>query len=151
MSSADLDDLRSRLRATRWAETWPDVDWEAGTSQRELRSLVEYWATDYDWRSHEAAINALPSAFATIDGTPVHYLRFDAERADAFPLILTHGWPSTFLELTDLAGRLANPSRYGGDTADAFTVIVPSLPGFAFPRSAPHCSKRCRRTRSGTA
>ncbi|MFJ9348421.1 epoxide hydrolase family protein [Streptomyces sp. NPDC101237] len=137
VSDADLEDLRARLRATRWPEPWPVDGWEAGTDTAELRRLVTYWSSEYDWRVHEAAVNALPSHFADIDGTPVHYLRYDAERPDALPIVLTHGWPSTVLELTALAERLAAPSRHGGDPQDAFTVIVPSLPGFAFSPQRP--------------
>ncbi|GAA4315440.1 epoxide hydrolase family protein [Actinomadura luteofluorescens] len=134
---ADLDDLRSRLRRTRWPDTWPVPGWSAGTDPAELRRLTAYWADGYDWRTHEAAINALPSHFADIDGTPVHYLRFDGEHPDALPIVLTHGWPSTVLELVELARRLSAPSHYGGVPADAFTVIVPSLPGFAFSPQRP--------------
>jgi pimeloyl-ACP methyl ester carboxylesterase len=129
---ADLDDLRARLRRTRWAKSWPVAGWQAGTDGEELRRLVDYWASSYDWRTHEAAINAQPSRFADIDGTLVHYLRFDAERGGALPIVLTNGWPSTFLELTELARRLSTPSQYGGNPRDAFTVIVPSIPGFVF-------------------
>jgi pimeloyl-ACP methyl ester carboxylesterase len=134
---ADLDDLRARLRGTRWAEPWPVAAWEAGTDGDELRRLVGYWATAYDWRKHEAAINALPSRVAEIAGTTVHYLRYDAERPEAPPLLLANGWPSSFLELTGLADRLSNPSRYGGAAEDAFTVIVPSLPGYGLSPQRP--------------
>lgn len=134
---ADLDDLRSRLRRTRWPDPWPAPGWSAGTDPAELRRLTAYWADGYDWRTHEAAINALPSHFADIDGTSLHYLRFDGERPEALPIVLTHGWPSTVLELVDLARRLSAPSQYGGDPTDAFTVIVPSLPGFAFSPQRP--------------
>ncbi|MFJ9375997.1 epoxide hydrolase family protein [Streptomyces sp. NPDC101455] len=134
---ADLDDLRARLRGTRWAEPWPVAEWQAGTDAKELRRLTEYWADGYDWRAHETTINELPSQFAAIDGTTVHYLRFDAEREGALPLVLTNGWPSTFYELVELAQRLSTPSRYGGDPQDAFTVIVPSLPGFTFSSPPP--------------
>ncbi|WP_207944701.1 epoxide hydrolase family protein [Actinomadura rubrisoli] len=129
---AELDELRSRLLRTRWPIPWPVGGWEAGTDVGELRRLVDYWASGYDWRTHEAAINALPSHLADIDGTPVHYLRYEGEHPGALPIVLTNGWPSSFLEMIGLADRLATPSRYGGDAADAFTVIVPSLPGFAF-------------------
>jgi pimeloyl-ACP methyl ester carboxylesterase len=129
---ADLDDLHSRLARSRWPRSWPISGWEAGTDPAELERLVEHWITGYDWRAHEAAINALPSRFADIDGTPVHFLRYDGEHPGAVPIVLTHGWPSSFLEMTELAGRLAAPSEHGGEPADAFTVIVPSLPGFAF-------------------
>lgn len=132
VTEADLDDLRNRLRSTRFAKPWPVTEWEAGTDHQELKRLVGYWADGYDWRGHEAAINVLPSRFADLDGTLVHYLRFDAETADALPLVLTNGWPSSFYELVELARRLSTPSQYGGNPADAFTVIVPSLPGFAF-------------------
>ena len=134
---ADLDDLRGRLRATRWAKPWPVAAWAAGTDADELRRLVGYWAAGYDWRKHEAAINALPSRFAEIGGTTVHYLRYDAERADAPPILLANGWPSSFLELTGLAERLSGPSRYGGTAEDAFTVIVPSLPGYGVAPQRP--------------
>jgi pimeloyl-ACP methyl ester carboxylesterase len=140
VTDAELDELRTRLLAVRWPTAWPLGGWDAGTEGGELRRLVEYWASDYDWRFHEAAVNALPSHMADIDGTPVHYLRFDGEHPDSFPIVLTNGWPSSFLELTGLAERLATPSRHGGDAADAFTVIVPSLPGFAFSPQRPSMS-----------
>jgi pimeloyl-ACP methyl ester carboxylesterase len=137
---AELSALRARLRATRRPPGWPGPEhtgWAAGADDSEVRRLVEYWADGYDWRANEAAINALPSHVTEIAGTPVHYLRFDAERPDALAIVLTHGWPSTFLELVTLARRLAEPSRHGGDPADAFTVIVPSLPGYAFSPQRP--------------
>jgi pimeloyl-ACP methyl ester carboxylesterase len=134
---ADLDDLRARLRGTRWATPWPVDGWDAGTDGAALRRLVDYWASGYDWRKHEAAINALPSRFAAVGGTSVHYLRFDAERDGALPILLANGWPSSFLELTGLADRLSTPSRYGGRPDDAFTVIVPSLPGFGLSPQRP--------------
>lgn len=137
VADAELDELLARLRSTRWAASWPVDGWAAGADSAELRRLVDYWASGYDWRSQEAAINALPSYFAEIGGTPVHYLRFDGERDDALPIVLTNGWPSTFLELVPLARRLATPSQYGGSAADAFTVIVPSLPGFTFSPQRP--------------
>lgn len=137
VSDSELDYLRMRLSSTRWPVDWPLAEWEAGTSPATLRRLVEYWASGYDWRSHEASINALPSNFAELDGVPVHYLRYEGEHPDALPIVLTNGWPSTFLELTGLAERLARPSQFGGDRADAFTVIVPSLPGFGFSPQRP--------------
>ncbi|HEU5030367.1 MAG TPA: epoxide hydrolase [Spirillospora sp.] len=137
VSDAELDDLRARLERTRWPAAWPAAAWEAGTDAGELRRLVDRWTHGYDWRAHEAAINALPSHFADIGGTPVHYLRYDGERPGALPIVLTNGWPSSFLEMTGLAERLAAPSRFGGDAADAFTVIVPSLPGFGFSPQRP--------------
>ena len=138
---ADLEELRSRLRGTRWSRPWPsqgaDGGWRAGTDADELSQLARYWADDYDWRAQEAAINALPGHVASLDGTDVFYLRFDAEAPGALPIVLTHGWPSSFLELTDLARHLAAPSRHGGCPADAFTVIVPALPGFPLSPQRP--------------
>jgi pimeloyl-ACP methyl ester carboxylesterase len=138
---ADVADLRDRLRRTRWAQAWPVSQaagpWGAGTDAAELRRLTGYWADGYDWRTNEAAINALPSQVASLDGTDVHYLRFDGEVPGALPIVLTHGWPSSVLELVELARRLAAPSQYGGQASDAFTVIVPSLPGFALSPQRP--------------
>jgi len=128
----ELADLQRRLRTTRWATPWPDTSWEAGTDVVELRRLVKYWADGYDWRANEATINALPWHSADIAGIPVSYLRYDAETPGALPIVLTNGWPSTVLELTAFAERLANPTRFGGSADDALTVIVPSLPGFGF-------------------
>ena len=139
---ADVEDLRSRLRGTRWPIAWPSTRWEAGTDMAELQRLVQYWASDYDWRAQETAINALPHQFADIDGTEVHFLRFEGEHPDALPLVVTHGWPSTFLEVVELALRLAEPSRHGGRAQDAFTVIVPSLPGFGFSPQRPSLPPR---------
>jgi pimeloyl-ACP methyl ester carboxylesterase len=138
---AELEALRSRLRDTRWPTPWPAAGWDAGADPVYLRRLVEYWADGYDWRAHEAALNALPSYTADVDGAPVHYLRFDGEHPDSLPIVLTHGWPSSFLELTGLARRLAAPSQHGGDAADAFTVLVPSLPGFSFSPQRPSLAR----------
>jgi pimeloyl-ACP methyl ester carboxylesterase len=138
---SDLEDLRSRLRGTRWPTSWPrqdaDARWEAGADEGELRRLVRYWADGYDWRSQEAKVNALPGRIAPLDGTDVFYLRFEAEARGALPVVLTHGWPSSFLELAGLARRLAAPSRHGGDAGDSFTVIVPALPGFPLSPQRP--------------
>ena len=119
VTDTELNELRSRLRNTQWPTAWPLGGWAAGTEPGELRRLVAHWADGYDWRAHEAEINALPSSLTDIDGAPVHYLRFDAKSGDALPIVLTHGWPSSFLELVKLARRLATPSRYGGAAEDA--------------------------------
>ena len=111
--------------------------WAAGTEPGELRRLVSYWADGFSWRAQETAINALPRFVTSIDGLPIHYLRFDGEAADSVPLVATHGWPSSFLELTGLARRLSTPSRYGIAGARSFTVIVPSLPGYPFTPQQP--------------
>ncbi|RKT36560.1 pimeloyl-ACP methyl ester carboxylesterase [Microbacterium sp. AG1240] len=137
VSAADVSELRDRLRNTRWAPRWPLDGWAAGTDEAELRRLVAYWADGYDWEAHEREINALPWAEVVLDGVPLRYLRFDAETVGALPVILTNGWPSTAVELVDLARHLSAPSEYGGDAADAVTVIVPALPGFPFSPQRP--------------
>ena len=128
---AELDALRARLRATRWPTPWPEAGWEAGTDPEELRRLVGYWAAGYDWRRHEEALNALPSQIVDVGGTPLHFVKIEGEHPGSLPIVLTHGWPSSFLELVNLGRRLATPSRYGGRSSEAFTVVIPSLPGFA--------------------
>jgi pimeloyl-ACP methyl ester carboxylesterase len=128
VTDAQLDDLTARVRGMRWPQPWPDTSWEAGTDHGELRRLADRWSSGFDWRAQEAAINALPHRFADIDGTPVHYLRFEGEGPDPRPIVLTHGWPSSFLELVGLGRRLA---------ADGFTAIVPSLPGFGLSPQRP--------------
>jgi pimeloyl-ACP methyl ester carboxylesterase len=130
--AAAWDELRRRVRATRWPRPWPLQGWDAGTEPGELRRLSDYWIDGFDWPAQEAAINALPSRHETLDGTPVHFLRFDGETPDAVPIVLTHGWPSTFLEEVELARRLSRPSDYGAGGAPSFTAIVPALPGFPF-------------------
>jgi pimeloyl-ACP methyl ester carboxylesterase len=145
VSESDLADLRARLARTRWAEQWPGTGsdegpaagWNAGTDDATLRRLVAYWADGFDWRAQEREINALPWHSADVDGTPISYLRFDGESAGALPIVLTNGWPSTALELVTLARHLASPSQFGGSAEDAFTVIVPALPGFVFSPQRP--------------
>jgi pimeloyl-ACP methyl ester carboxylesterase len=132
VSDAELEDLRRRLGGTRWPARWPLTGWGAGTDPDELRRLTDYWADGFDWRAQEAAVNALPSRFEVVAGAPVHYLRFEADRPGATPIVLTHGWPSSFLEHVELARRLARPAEGGAAGEPAFTVIVPSLPGFPF-------------------
>jgi pimeloyl-ACP methyl ester carboxylesterase len=136
----DIDELRDRLLRTRWSPNWPVAGWAAGTDQDELRRLASYWADGFDWRAQERQINELPWRSATISGTELSYLRFEPEAGateSALPIVLTNGWPSTALELVELARRLASPSEYGADASDAFTVIVPALPGFPFSPQRP--------------
>lgn len=134
---AELDDLRERLIRTRWPGELGGAPWEGGTDAIELRRLVDRWVGGYDWRLQEAAINALESRLVDVAGTAVHVVRYEGEHRDALPIVLTHGWPSSFLEFRALAVRLATPSLHGGDPRDAFTVIVPSLPGFGLSPSRP--------------
>ncbi|MGW5485620.1 epoxide hydrolase family protein [Streptosporangium sandarakinum] len=129
---ADLDDLRDRLGRTRWPDELPDVGWSYGVPLGRLRELAEYWRTGYDWRRHEARLNAFPQYTTTIDGQNVHFLHIRSPEPDAFPLILTHGWPGSVAEFLEVAGPLADPRAHGGDPADAFHLVIPSIPGYGF-------------------
>ena len=137
VTDADLVDLLGRVGRTRWAPQWPVKSWEAGTDQVELRRLADHWVLDFDWRAYERHIYSLPWATVDLDGTPLSYLRFDAEREGRLPLVVTNGWPSSALELVELARLLSRPSEHGGDPDDAVTVIVPALPGFPFSPQRP--------------
>jgi pimeloyl-ACP methyl ester carboxylesterase len=132
---ADLDDLRDRLARTRWPGKPPGTGWQAGVPVGYLKDLAGYWATGYDWRAHEAALNQFSQFTTTIDGQNVHFLYVRSPEPGALPLIITHGWPGSVVEFTNIIGPLTDPARHGGDAADAFHVVAPSLPGFGF--SAP--------------
>jgi microsomal epoxide hydrolase len=136
---ADLADLRRRLADTRWTAGSPAAGWERGVPLDYLRELAEYWRTEFDWRAAEARLNAFPQFVTEIAGTPIHYLHVRSPEPDATPMIMTHGWPGSFVEFTDVIGPLTDPRRYGGDPADAFHLVIPSLPGFGFsnPVSGP--------------
>jgi pimeloyl-ACP methyl ester carboxylesterase len=133
---AVLADLQSRLARSRFSPRSDERPWQAGTDPDYLGDLVAYWVDSYDWRKREAELNQLPQRSAEIDGRRLHFLHFRAAPADgahrALPLILSHGWPSSFVEMLPLAARLADPGRYDADPADAFDVVVPSLPGFLY-------------------
>ncbi|CCH31750.1 epoxide hydrolase family protein [Actinosynnema sp. NPDC047251] len=128
----DLDDLRDRLAATRWPAPLPGDGWDTGVPTAWLRDLAEYWRTGYDWRAAEAELNRHPQFTTVIDGQRVHFLHVRSPEPDAFPLVLTHGWPGSVVEFLDLIGPLTDPRAHGGDPAHAFHVVIPSLPGFGF-------------------
>jgi pimeloyl-ACP methyl ester carboxylesterase len=129
---ADLRDLAERLDRTRWPDELPGAGWSYGVSKEWLRDLVDYWRTGYDWRAHEAALNAYPQFTTEIDGQNIHFLHLRSPEPDATPLIITHGWPSTIADFQAILGPLSDPRAHGGDPADAFHIIAPSLPGYAF-------------------
>ncbi|GAA2434058.1 epoxide hydrolase [Actinomadura vinacea] len=129
---ADLDELLDRLARTRWPDALPGVGWSYGTAPGYVRELAEYWRTGFDWRRQEAALNAFPQFTTEIDGQNVHFAHVRSAEPDALPLILTHGWPSTFADFRHMIGPLTDPRAHGGDPADAFHVVVPSIPGFGF-------------------
>jgi epoxide hydrolase len=142
---AALDDLRDRLARTRWAEELPGETfragvptgpvapgWEYGVPLEYVKDAVEYWRDGYDWRAWEQKLNELPQFTTEIDGQDIHFLHVRSPEPDALPLILTHGWPNSFVEYLELLGPLTDPRGHGGDPADAFHAVVPSIPGFAF-------------------
>jgi epoxide hydrolase len=127
---ADLDDLRDRLHRTRWPDGLPGVDWTRGVPLGYLKELAAYWADGYDWRKQEARLNEFPQFTTTIDGANIHFLHVRSPEPDALPLILTHGWPGSIVEFLSVIGPLTDPRAHGGDPADAFHLVIPSLPGY---------------------
>ncbi|WAM12420.1 epoxide hydrolase N-terminal domain-containing protein [Rhodococcus sp. JS3073] len=136
VSDEVLDDLRARLTLTRPPLDEGNGDWFYGVPDGYLRELVAYWRDGYDWREAEAAINAYEHYQVSVAGVPVHFMRKPGLGPRPIPLILTHGWPWTFWHWSKVIDPLADPAAFGGDPADAFDVIVPSLPGFGFRRRA---------------
>jgi pimeloyl-ACP methyl ester carboxylesterase len=129
---ATLDDLEVRLTRTRWPDEVEGAGWDYGTNLAYLQALVEYWRTRFDWRRQERAMNTLPHFRANIGGLGVHFIHARGRGHRPLPLLVTHGWPSSFVEMLDLIPLLADPAAHGGDPADAFDVVVPSVPGFGF-------------------
>ena len=132
---ADLEDLRSRLARTRWPDPGPDPvadGWSRGVPLGYLTRLAGYWADDFDWRAQEATLNQIPQFTTVIDEQRIHFFHIRSPEPGALPLILTHGWPSSPVEFTRLIGPLTDPRGHGGDPADAFHVVLPSLPGYGF-------------------
>jgi epoxide hydrolase len=129
---AALDDLRERLARTRWPAEPDGIGWSRGVPVGYLRELAEYWRTAYDWREHEARLNRLPQFTTTVDGANLHFLHVRSPEPRATPLLLIHGWPGSVVEFLELIGPLTDPRAHGGDPADAFQVVVPSIPGHGF-------------------
>jgi pimeloyl-ACP methyl ester carboxylesterase len=134
---ADLDDLRERLHRTRWPDELPEVAWTRGVPLGYLKNLADYWADGYDWRKQEARLNQYPQFTTTVDGANVHFLHVRSREADALPLLLTHGWPGSVVEFLEVIGPLIDPAAHGGDPADAFHLVIPSLPGHGFSGPTP--------------
>jgi pimeloyl-ACP methyl ester carboxylesterase len=126
---AALDDLGERLARTRWPAEPEGIGWSRGVPVGYLRELAEYWRTAYDWRQHEARLNQLPQFTTTIDGANLHFLHVRSPEPEATPLLLIHGWPGSVVEFLELIGPLTDPRAHGGDPADAFHLVVPSIPG----------------------
>ena len=128
----DLIDLRRRLNATRWPEKETVSDFSQGVPLATMQELVRYWANDYDLRRFEARLNALPQFLTEIYGLDIHFIHVRSPHEDALPVIITHGWPGSVIEMLNVIGPLADPTAYGGDAADAFHVVVPSIPGYGY-------------------
>jgi pimeloyl-ACP methyl ester carboxylesterase len=129
---SDLDDLRDRLARTRWPSELPGVGWSRGVPLDYLKELAEYWRTAYDWRVHEARLNAFPQFTTTIDGQTIHFLHVRSPEPGALPLIITHGWPGSIVEFQKVIAPLTDPAAHGGNADDAFHVVAMSVPGFGF-------------------
>jgi pimeloyl-ACP methyl ester carboxylesterase len=127
---ADLDDLRDRLHRTRWPADPGNPASRYGADRAWIENLVRYWADEYDWRAVEAEMNAYPNYRVDIDGVPIHFIHVPGKGPNPIPVVLTHGWPWTFWDLRKLIGPLSDPAAHGGDPADSFDVVVPSLPGY---------------------
>ncbi|MBL6277366.1 epoxide hydrolase [Micromonospora fiedleri] len=125
-----LDDLDRRLAETRWPGEMPGAGWDRGAPVGYLRTLAEYWRAGYDWRAAEAELNRLPQFTTEIDGANIHYVHVRSPEPDATPMIITHGWPGSFVEYLDVIGPLTDPRAHGGDPEDAFHLVIPTLPGF---------------------
>ena len=129
---ADLEDLRARIRATRWPEKETVDDQSQGVQLETMRALASYWLNDYDWRKCEAKLKALPNFITRIDGLDIHFIHVRSKHEDALPLIVTHGWPGSVVEQLKIIDPLTNPTAHGGSAADAFHVVVPSIPGYGY-------------------
>ena len=127
-----LDDLRNRLRLARWPGAIPDSGWDYGADLASIEQLVAYWQNTYDWRAQERALNRWTHCKATVDGHAIHFIHERGKGPRPLPLLIAHGWPGSFFEFMDVIGPLTDPAAHGGDPADAFDVVVPSLPGYAF-------------------
>ena len=127
-----LEDLRRRIAAVRWPTKELVADRSQGVQLATLRALAEYWVNDYDWRRCEARLNALPQFKTEIDGVDVHFIHVKSRHEEALPLIMTHGWPGSVIELLDTVGPLTDPTEHGGRSEDAFDLVLPSVPGYGF-------------------
>ncbi|NKE62706.1 epoxide hydrolase 1 [Lentzea sp. PSKA42] len=134
---ADLDDLNRRIADARWPERLPDTGWDRGVPTAYLKDLAEYWRTSYDWRAAEAELNRYPQFMTELDGANVHFLHVRSPEPDATPMLITHGWPGSVAEFTKVIGPLTDPRAHGGDPADAFHLVIPSIPGYGFSGPTP--------------
>ncbi|HKA93677.1 MAG TPA: epoxide hydrolase N-terminal domain-containing protein, partial [Acidimicrobiia bacterium] len=131
-SQEEIDDLRRRIAATRWPTKELVDDRSQGVQLAANQALARYWTTDYDWRRCEARLNAQPQYMTEIDGVDVHFIHVKSPHENALPLIMTHGWPGSVIELLETIGPLTDPTAHGGRAEDAFDLVLPSIPGYGF-------------------
>ncbi len=129
---AVLEDLKRRLGRTRWPDEIPGSGWGYGTDLAYVKELVDYWRTDFDWRAQEEALNRMAQFMANVGGSDIHFVHEKGKGPNPMPLVVTHGWPGSFWEMQKILPMLTDPASHGGDAADAFDVVVPSLPGYGF-------------------
>ena len=132
VSQATLDDLRERLAATRWTDEVAGADWDYGANLSYIQELCEYWQDTFDWRAQEEKINRFNHFRTEVEGFGIHFIHERGKGENPTPLLLLHGWPSSFLQMMEIIPMLTDPEAYGGNVEDSFDVIVPSLPGFGF-------------------
>src|ERR1700710_3077191 len=132
ITDEQIDDLRRRIAATRWPSKELVQDRSQGVQLATMKALARYWATEYDWRKCEAKLNALPQFITKVDGVDIHFIHVRSKHPNALPLIVTHGWPGSIIEQLKIIDPLTNPTAHGGSAADAFDVVIPSLPGYGF-------------------
>ena len=131
-----MDDLKARLDQTRWPDEIPGVGWDYGSNLDYMKELVEYWRTDFDWRAQEKYLNTFHHFKSEVEGLDIHFIHEKGVGPNPMPLVITHGWPSTFFEMTKIIPLLTDPGSHGIDPADAFDVVAPSLPGFGFSQAS---------------
>lgn len=132
IAQSDIDDLKTRLSMTRWPDQLSDTGWRYGADTAYIKELCDYWENDYDWRQHEAALNAFAQFTTQIDGHHLHFIHVRSKHQHAKPLLISHGWPGSIVEFMKIIGPLTDPEAHGGTSADAFHVVCPSLPGYGF-------------------
>jgi pimeloyl-ACP methyl ester carboxylesterase len=131
-SDADLDEMRRRISATQWPDRETVTDQSQGPQLATLQKLARYWVTEYDWRKVVARLNALPNFVTEIDGLAIHFIHVRSKHKNALPLIVTHGWPGSIIEQLKIVDPLTNPTAHGASAADAFDLVIPSMPGYGF-------------------
>src|SRR5258706_7173021 len=154
IAQAVLDDLEERLRRIRWPDEVIDAQWDYGMNETYLKELVDYWLNRFDWRTQERAINSFAHYRALVGESGIHFIYERGKGPNPLPLIITHGWPSSFFEMLKIIPLLTDPANHGGDAADSFDVIVPSLPGYGFSdrpskRGPRNAHERCGQLMTG--